>query len=157
MTLFFKDVLFVKVSIWNANLARATLPIWTMKNCSRNNFEIYEVENRTSPVGTRICEPSYYMYCLLMQYSGTRLSKMPQKMVCYMIIVSQCINRWQIHYLAPLHCTLTELTLDTDGSNRIVTLLFEDVQKRQNGQYFPNDIFKCIFLNWNVWMMSWLL
>ena len=38
-------------------------------------------------------------------------------------------------------------------SIEIPTIKFNTLKPRQNGHHFPDDIFKCIFLNENVWIL----
>ena len=37
-------------------------------------------------------------------------------------------------------------------SFQILTQTFDTLRPRQNGRHFADDIFKCIFLNENVWI-----
>ena len=41
----------------------------------------------------------------------------------------------------------------TDGMSIMMDPLFNTLRPEQNGRHFPDDIFKCIFLNANVWML----
>ena len=39
----------------------------------------------------------------------------------------------------------------------IFSLLYNTLRPRQNGRHFPDDIFKCIFLNENLWISNKIL
>ena len=43
-------------------------------------------------------------------------------------------------------------TTSPNSYNMISTYCFNTLRPRQNGRHFPDDIFKCIFLNDNVWI-----
>ena len=48
-----------------------------------------------------------------------------------------------------------KMTTDMYNNSRIVTQLdlsFNTLRPKQNGRHFPDDIFKCIFFNENVWI-----
>ena len=47
---------------------------------------------------------------------------------------------------------LTLFTLAAITPNRMCGLNFNTLRPRQNGRYFADDIFKCIFLNENAWI-----
>ena len=57
---------------------------------------------------------------------------------------------WHLHLQPHTHTAPT--STPTVWYLKHLRPLFNTLRPRQNGRYFPDDIFKCIFLNENVWI-----
>ena len=93
----------------------------------------------------------------------TRRSKKTSKLSVTGLCVG--IHRWPVSslhkgpvtqkcfHLMTSSCVMKPMNDMINGSNQqIVIQLFNTLRPRQNGRHFADDIFKCIFLNENVWI-----
>ena len=79
------------------------------------------------------------------QFRFARLSGSSQN--CQVRILSPCQGDNRGLYF--------QTNLSTLGSFTIRTGTLNTLKPRQNGRHFPDDIFKCIFFNENVWRFHW--
>ena len=65
---------------------------------------------------------------------------------------------WKFVYLCSTACAILMSSHVIDSSIRLWDECINTLRQRQNGRHFPDNIFKCIFLNENVWILNtiWL-
>ena len=64
---------------------------------------------------------------------------------------------WVVHFINITDCALIWCWISTNYVNKALIkcsfhAYFNILRPRQNGRHFPYDIFKCIFVNGNVWI-----
>ena len=60
-------------------------------------------------------------------------------------------NAWQ-REIKITPCRFSDISVDPLASQHEHIIRLNTLRSRQNGRHFPDDIFKCIFLNENVWI-----
>ena len=93
-------------------------------------------------------------------------STLVQVMACCLTAPSHYLNQWyllayswskftenvaDITHHKFLKCTYLKILLNLPGANELMS--FNTLRPRQNGRHFPDNIFKCILLNENVWIL----
>ena len=58
---------------------------------------------------------------------------------------------WEVRVLSACYVGIRKYKFEV--VRMLLRLLFNTLKPRQNGRHFPDDIFKCIFLNENVWIL----
>ena len=56
-------------------------------------------------------------------------------------------TRWTFHPICKMKCIIGLSKVNWNKKH-----LFNTLRPRQNGRHFPDDIFKCIFVNENIWI-----
>ena len=99
-----------------------------------------------------LCLPSQKkMLAVQMKFTCTNIAFMPYHIRSR---VDTCVPKWLTGLIgwldAPLYLVITDQLSEEYRCNKMLNIL----RPRKNGRHFPDDIFKCIFLNENVLILN---
>ena len=109
---------------------------------------IFHIETRSSVFWTMDLICTWIIFRIFNYHSVYRLSQWEEALLCnaFTLIINNTVDLCDTYKIYNATSCLSIFFLSS------VMCCFNSLRPRQDGRHFPDDIFKCIFLNENVWI-----